>query len=200
MTLIDIISKATRYAKKVIVNDNSSTGNAVSIESSPTGGEITLSGASSGKFSFTNTSTAATKATVFTGANVGINEINPQTTFHVGGVATIGRQDTSFEGGEIRLLSAINNQLAWYIDAWGSTTNPFFRIVNGVTSTIRFIIDGTSGYVGIGTGSPRSTLNVFGTVTLENLPTFANNAAAIAGGLISNDVYKTATGELRIVV
>jgi len=35
---------------------------------------------------------------------------------------------------------------------------------------------------------------------LTNTPTFANNAAAIAGGLGVNDVYKTSTGELRIVV
>lgn len=33
-----------------------------------------------------------------------------------------------------------------------------------------------------------------------SVPTFANNAAALAGGLVANDVYKTATGELRIVV
>ena len=37
-------------------------------------------------------------------------------------------------------------------------------------------------------------------VSLTNLPTYADNADAIAGGLTENDVYKTATGELRIVV
>jgi len=37
-------------------------------------------------------------------------------------------------------------------------------------------------------------------LTLTALPTYANNAAAISGGLSVNDVYKTATGELRIVV
>ena len=35
---------------------------------------------------------------------------------------------------------------------------------------------------------------------LENLPTFADNSAATSGGLSVNDVYKTSTGELRIVV
>lgn len=38
------------------------------------------------------------------------------------------------------------------------------------------------------------------TLTLTGLPTYADNAAALAGGLIAGDVYKTATGELRIVV
>jgi len=32
------------------------------------------------------------------------------------------------------------------------------------------------------------------------LSTYANNAAAIAGGLAVNTIYKTATGEIRIVV
>jgi len=78
--------------------------------------------------------------------------------------------------------------------------------------------------VGIGTGAPTATLHVAGTArvdgattinstatitgntTINGLPkltglsVYANNAAAIAGGLVVNDVYKTATGELRIVV
>jgi hypothetical protein len=41
---------------------------------------------------------------------------------------------------------------------------------------------------------------LFTTLTLTALPVYANNAAAIAGGLIAGDVYKTSTGELRIVV
>ena len=34
----------------------------------------------------------------------------------------------------------------------------------------------------------------------DNLPVYASNAAAITGGLTVNSVYKTATGELRIVI
>ena len=41
---------------------------------------------------------------------------------------------------------------------------------------------------------------IFTTLKLTALPVYANNAAAIAGGLIAGDVYKTSTGELRIVV
>jgi hypothetical protein len=41
---------------------------------------------------------------------------------------------------------------------------------------------------------------IFTTLKLTALPIYANNAAAIAGGLIAGDVYKTSTGELRIVV
>jgi hypothetical protein len=32
------------------------------------------------------------------------------------------------------------------------------------------------------------------------LQTFADNTAALAGGLVADDVYKVATGEVRIVV
>lgn len=35
---------------------------------------------------------------------------------------------------------------------------------------------------------------------LATLPTYADNAAAVAGGLATNRLYKTATGEVRIVV
>ena len=38
------------------------------------------------------------------------------------------------------------------------------------------------------------------TIKLTNLPEFADNAAALAGDLVEGDVYRTATGELRIVV
>jgi hypothetical protein len=38
------------------------------------------------------------------------------------------------------------------------------------------------------------------TITLTALPVYANNAAALSGGLAVNDVYRTSTGELRIVI
>ena len=41
---------------------------------------------------------------------------------------------------------------------------------------------------------------VFNTLNLLNLPTYADNDAALTGGLSVNDVYKTASGELRIVI
>jgi len=50
------------------------------------------------------------------------------------------------------------------------------------------------------TGIFRSTVLKGDTMQLLTLGTYADNAAALAGGLGANDVYKTATGELRIVV
>jgi hypothetical protein len=234
MTLTDIISKVTRYAKKVIVTDNSSTvaasiaqagtGDGLSITTTtgtalklqqnnpnpalggtldffpPTGGEITFDGGSDGRFSFANTSAVATRATVFSGANVGIGIASPTSILHVGGITTIGRQNTTDEGGEIRLARASDNLTGWSIDALGVGDTPNLRIFDGQTATIRFVIDGSNGNVGVGITNPQAKLHVNGTVRLQNLPIFANNAAAIAGGLVADDVYKTATGELRIVV
>ena len=57
----------------------------------------------------------------------------------------------------------------------------------------------TSSNVGIHTTAPAANLHVSGTVILQGLPTYADNAAAIAGGLTtSGSVYKTSTGQLMI--
>ena len=41
---------------------------------------------------------------------------------------------------------------------------------------------------------------VYATLRLIRVPTFANNAAAVAGNLSVGDLYQTAAGGLRIVV
>ena len=61
-------------------------------------------------------------------------------------------------------------------------------------------MEGSTGDIGIHTSNPVRPLHVTGTVRLQGLSTYASNAAAITGGLAADDVYKTATGELRIVV
>ena len=55
-------------------------------------------------------------------------------------------------------------------------------------------------------GGPTQWVNVTGgiqyssLISLPGLPVYANNAAALAGGLPVGYVYRTSTGELRIVV
>lgn len=51
-----------------------------------------------------------------------------------------------------------------------------------------------------GTGTARPMRITAATLKLPNLPTYADNTAALAGGLVAGDVYKTATGELRITI
>jgi hypothetical protein len=38
-----------------------------------------------------------------------------------------------------------------------------------------------------------------GAIKNSGLPVFADNAAAIAGGLVAGDMYRTASGDLKIV-
>lgn len=45
-----------------------------------------------------------------------------------------------------------------------------------------------------------TTTGQFVTKVGVTLPTYADNATAILGGLAVNSIYKTATGEVRIVV
>jgi hypothetical protein len=45
-----------------------------------------------------------------------------------------------------------------------------------------------------------TTTGEFVTVVNSTLPIYADNAAAIIGGLAVKSIYKTATGEVRIVV
>lgn len=60
-----------------------------------------------------------------------------------------------------------------------------------------------SGNVGIGTTTPAKKLHVNGTVRLQGLPVYANNAAAITGGLAAGDLFianVSGEGQLRIVI
>lgn len=46
-----------------------------------------------------------------------------------------------------------------------------------------------------------TALNILGgNITLSNLPAYADNAAALAGGLIAGRVYRTPSGDLKVVI
>jgi hypothetical protein len=55
------------------------------------------------------------------------------------------------------------------------------------------------GYSGVGTKAAREDHVHPLPTSLPGLPTYATNSAAVAGGLAVNRIYKTSTGELRIV-
>jgi hypothetical protein len=98
---------------------------------------------------------------------------------------TIGRQNSTNEGGEIRIRKALDNEVSWLIDVYGSTSTPSLRLVEQTSPT---------------TAVTRFEFKTNGTINITTITTYANNAAALAGGLVVGDVYKTSTGELRIVV
>lgn len=45
----------------------------------------------------------------------------------------------------------------------------------------------------------RMKIKASGIVNITNTPTYADNAAALAGGLVAGDIYRTSTGQLMIV-
>jgi len=93
------------------------------------------------------------------------------------------------------------------IDGDNETGDVLLKVRSNNTATpsdsdTKFIIYG-DGTVGIGTTSPGEKLEVNGTIkatdiNFTGLATYADDAAAGAGGLVTGDVYKTSTGELRI--
>jgi hypothetical protein len=173
MTLTDVIAKVTRYAKRVIVTDNSSS-DAVRITQTGSGNALLVEDSASPD---------PTPFVVTADGRVGVQISNPQAQLHVASTIRIGRQNSVAEGGEIQFAKALDDSVGWYIDLIGSSASPRIRMVD-LTS---------------GTAVERFSVKTSGTIGMFTLPAYANNAAAIAGGLVFGDVYKTATGELRIV-
>jgi len=76
------------------------------------------------------------------------------------GEITIGRADSSAEGGQINLNRATDNTVGWYIDVYGSTAKPTLRFFNNDVSGAMGL-DGT-GKLGIGTFNPNERLEITG--------------------------------------
>jgi len=184
MTLTDIISKVTRYAKKIIVTDNSST-DAVRITQTGTGNALVVEDSANPD---------ATPFVVNAFGSVGIGTTSPSHKLHVVTTDTVlGKFETSFTEGYIQLIPV---------------SDPAERIEVAVRDSGNYgalwadgdhIVWTRTGRVGIKI-IPQRDFHVLGQIRFQGLPVYANNAAAIAGGLAADDVYKTATGEVRIVV
>lgn len=68
----------------------------------------------------------------------------------------------------------------------------------------KFFVDSTTNAIAFSLNSSTAVVTIKKVGGVETvsavLPTYANNAAAVSGGLTANMLYKTSTGELRIVV
>jgi hypothetical protein len=155
------------------------------------------------------------KMTIAENGNVGIGTTSTVAKFVVNGPALSDNQPEIKVTGNVGSIDIHNSisSAAWnnivqagdkgiiFYDATESTGNFViapWRSPSLVGKGIR--MEGSTGDIGIHTSNPLRPLHVTGTVRLQGLSTYANNAAAITGGLVADDVYKTSTGELRIVV
>jgi len=89
------------------------------------------------------------------------------------------------------------------LDVTGNTTIGGQLLVTGLLQVGMFTMtEAPAFFAGLNAAGTTSVaaLTVSGLPNLSGLSTFADDAAALGGGLVANDVYKTATGELRIVV
>jgi hypothetical protein len=59
----------------------------------------------------------------------------------------IKRVDSAYEGGQIDFARASDGAQAWYLDIYGNTSTPNFRIVDVSNAAVRIQIDGTTGNV-----------------------------------------------------
>jgi hypothetical protein len=119
-------------------------------------------------------------------------------------ILTVNRGDFNQEGGEIRLARAVDNNIAWHIDAFGTSTTPSLRIFDGPTQTVRVFVDGSNGFVNIGSSTtPSSLLTVTGSYTTGNGPNLtlintSNNSTNAFGPLVR--FYSGRIGEVPFAV
>ena len=101
---------------------------------------------------------------------------------------------------------AINDSLGGIVFAGADGTN-----LHAQGARISCFVDGTPGTNDMpgrlvfsttadGAASPTERMRIksTGIVNIANTPTYADNAAATAGGLVAGDVYRTSTGQLMI--
>ena len=126
------------------------------------------------------------------------------------GNATVGNNIVMTSGDKI-ISSNVEEQSILFDKYYGLNR---FTLINSDSTLGDVIIDAIGGKLNIDTPQGSVTINNLVMVdagsrtfqigdmkiVLTDLPTYADNVAATAGGLNINTVYKTATGELRIVV
>ena len=119
--------------------------------------------------------------------------------FTLGSTFSTAVEITSFNSGNENTLTIHGCDTTRALDG-------FPIVLRGGNGTSSSLTDADGGDITIAGGTPKGA-GVKGAVVIDtpklnlpNLPTYADNTAATSGGLVAGDVYKTATGELRITV
>jgi hypothetical protein len=215
MTLTDVLKTREEYAKSLSLSgllsiDNPS-GEGIIEVGGTTNARIDLKSPFADDFDVRLGTIGGTSARLETSANqslmidagTGVLFIQPNASGNVGiGVSSPTEKLDVF--GNIKSngnIEAAVSLISQNIEVGSTSGTPFIDIKNPTVDDydIRLTTDGTNGIIAslqkiVLQPAPSKA------VSISNIGTYANNAAAIAGGLAVNDVYKTATGELRIVV
>jgi hypothetical protein len=132
-------------------------GTKLEIYSSGTGGrnyEISSTANSAteggGRFSIYDSTASSTRLAIDSSGNVGIGTTSPGVKLDVngaiyaGGKLRINREDTGSEGGQLELCNASGNTVAWYFDAYGSSSTPDLRIFDASAVGVKLVSGSTS--------------------------------------------------------
>ena len=87
--------------------------------------------------------------TYFTEGSVGIGTNNPAAGIKldvVGGEIKAGRVDTGSEGGQVSFGRSTDNATAWYLDVYGSTSTPDFRVIDVSNAAVRAVFSGSGNF------------------------------------------------------
>jgi len=151
--------------------------------------------------------TTGSKVEINSSGNVGIGTATPAEKLHVVGNirvdGAIYSQTASGAGTSLIVgndCSIVDIGYPNVFGIYGSIDENLGGIRLGKTGPL---IYGATNNFGVNTATPAKTLHVNGTVRLQGLPTYANNAAAIAGGLAAGDLFianVSGEGQLRIVI
>jgi hypothetical protein len=155
-----------------------------SILSVAKGGTGTTTGSITGTGELTFTASGAGGDITLTPSTSGVVKLSSEVILASG--------KTAFVSSTFPAIYATASGSTYPFDAWGHlvvqprSSGALRDIVfaNGVPAVVVAVIDST-GKVGIGTTAPKSKLHVVG------LPVYANNAAAVAGGLTAGAFYRT---------
>ena len=215
MTLTDVLQTREEYFKKITVKnevkiDNPS-GPAILEVGGSTNAYIDLKSPFADGFDVRLGTIGGTSATLESSANqpltissgTGNVNIQPNASGKVGIGVSSPTEKLHVAGRVLTTSLLVDSSSGNGIIEVGGPTGAYIDLKSPYSDDLdmRLGINGDGGYI-----STSDNTNILllpggsGNVRIENIKTYANNAAAIAGGLSVNSVYQTATGELRIVV
>jgi hypothetical protein len=205
MTLIDVLKTRDEYFNKIEVKGEAS---AAYLEiGNPANAFIDLKSPFSDDYDVRLGTIGGTSATLETSANQQLTisagsgnvSIQPNASGKVGIGVSSPTQKLHVDGTILTTaLSVVGSSTVGVIEV-GGPTGAFIDLKgpNSDDYDLRILTNGTDSVI---SSKGILTLTQLSQMLITNLPIYADNAAAIAGGLSNDSIYKTASGDLRIRV